>query len=128
MNINIVQYRAAIGSFLRKYKILQHKYKNMSKFSYKQKNTYKRGIIYKIFTLFIVSYFLIGFSVEKQEKILFKYASPIAQDQEFHEHFRIQGRKETTNFKARYINGNRRVKGIKCIHLNIRSLKTKFLR
>ena len=125
MNVNIVQYRAAVGSFLRKYKILQHKYKNMNIFSYKYNITYRRGITYKIFVLFILSFILIGFPTTKQNNIVFKYSSPVVQYEEFHGTFRIKGRRETPNFKARYINGNQREKGIKCIHLNIRSLKNK---
>ena len=38
----------------------------------------------------------------------------------------LKSRKETNNFKARYVNGNPTVKrGIKNMHLNIRSLKNK---
>ena len=38
--------------------------------------------------------------------------------------FQIRGRKQTTNFLAKYVNGNR-MKGIYNAHLNIRSLKNK---
>ena len=60
MNIDIIQYRASIGTFNSKYKVIKVQMKPMSNVSYKHKVTFKMGNTYNLFLyIFIMSFLLL---------------------------------------------------------------------
>ena len=132
--IDINLYRIRIGTFsqkVRKMKFL-NKYETTDEIS--NKAGLKTLLTVKLLLKIILVFFLLPpstSSISGFSGLLGRHShtgtSLIPQDVKFEEQFFIRSRKQTTNFMAKYKYGNREnvKKGIKNLHLNIRSLGNK---
>ena len=133
--INISQYRARIGQFYSKVKTGKFLYR---KFSYKKKNHSGKNVLRIMksvmkFSILAVILINVGGLTPQSEPELLVTGPVQAQVQREPKHqggelqFRAVGKKQSRNFWAKYTYGNGGSKGIKNIHLNIRSLGNKMV-
>ena len=133
--IDISQYRARIGQFYSKVKTGKFLYR---KFSYKKKTNSGKNVLRNMksvmkFSILAVILINVGGLTPQSEPELLVPGQVQAQVQGEPEHqggelqFRAVGKKQSRNFWAKYTYGNGGSKGIKNIHLNIRSLGNKMV-